>query len=474
MNADSDAEADERLHVSLVTEDDIRVVARYIIMAGPGATQPQKRKFFATLREVIQFLLHGVRDMGSFNEISALQIVPKHDKASLHAPSQDIRGCLIDFDHAKRIRPVSERRIPFQEIDTAFLPPSGNHPLSQLKEVDEATVQRAAHYTMLRMKVKDPKDLADYGFIIKRYIGAALQYHNEYGLALPEGSLHTPEVLGWNTALLTPPLVSEANPKRTPRSGTPPYASAFILNEGSIQPDRYGLGGLVQSRVVVHDAIHDMESFFWVLLYLSLTRSGPGGNRRKELSGDLDTQPERDREQVAELRHVVYCFFDGTLEVIAWNKKRLFERSELFETLVLCHVHPYFDPLKPALRQWLSLLLNAYEFEGYEYHNIHEFVIALLEKALRDLPPDESIVDVEQIVEAMKKRSDFVRRITHAGLNPRTSEVQAATPPSSPAQLRITTAFNSRTPESQKPAQAKVAPATLSPDSPTAKEARHT
>src|ERR1700684_2514021 len=32
-----------------------------------------------------------------------------------------------------------------------------------------------------------------------------------------------------------------------------------------------------------HNAIHDLESFFWVLVYICLTRNGPGGKRRPEL-----------------------------------------------------------------------------------------------------------------------------------------------------------------------------------------------
>lgn len=74
-NRDIDAEAEERLHVSIVTEDNTPMVARYVV--GPNATAPRKRtrmrvilavfgctmRFFTTLQELIELLLHGVRGM---------------------------------------------------------------------------------------------------------------------------------------------------------------------------------------------------------------------------------------------------------------------------------------------------------------------------------------------------------------------------------------------------------------------------
>ena len=36
-----------------------------------------------------------------------------------------------------------------------------------------------------------------------------------------------------------------------------------------------------------HSAIHDMESLFWVVVFLCLTREGPGGKRRPEPKDDV-------------------------------------------------------------------------------------------------------------------------------------------------------------------------------------------
>ncbi|CDO70321.1 hypothetical protein BN946_scf184843.g10 [Trametes cinnabarina] len=189
-----------------------------------------------------------------------------------------------------------------------------------------------------------------------------------------------------------------------------------------------------------------------------------GGDRREELRGELSDEPGQ--EDVVELRRIVYCFFDGDLKTIAWNKKELFEESALFEPLVLCHVHPYFDPLQPLLRRWWHLLRLAYRFEGYEYHNVHNFIIKLLEKTLEELRLlKETPDDVQRKRDAMKQRTDFVRKVTHADLGVPTSPARPSSPPSTSTQFRVTTAFD-LTPESQKQQRSGTRDVPLSPPSP--------
>ena len=128
---------------------------------------------------------------------------------------------------------------------------------------------------------------------------------------------------------------------------------------------------MIPPSKVVHDAIHDMESLFWVLLFLCITRAGPGGERREDFVGELTDFPNVRQDQVARLRNVVRNLFDGDMATIASYKELLFLNPENFETDILCHIHPYFEVLKPALCRWWNLLVLAYAFEGYEYHNIH-------------------------------------------------------------------------------------------------------
>ena len=212
---------------------------------------------------------------------------------------------------------------------------------------------------------------------------------------------------------------------------------------------------------VLHDAIHDMESFFWTLLYLCITRSGPGDNRREELDGDLPADSPN-AEEVAELRRIVFCFFGDETETIAMNKAQLFSEPELFEEGLLRHVHPYFEPLKPLLRQWWDLLLLAYEFEGYEWHGIHTFVIGLLEQALRDLPAENSPEDEERARRARERRDEFVREVTRNHLGTCPSQKEADPSPASPSASNATTV----TPEVRKQQAVALLDGQQSPPSP--------
>src|SRR5258708_19796751 len=80
--------------------------------------------------------------------------------------------------------------------------------------------------------------------------------------------------------------------------GTPPYTSGEILSD-----QRYFHG----HPHVFHDAVHDLESFFWVLVHICLTRNGPGGVRRDELK-----EENEEKEEYIPLRRVVFCFFDSS------------------------------------------------------------------------------------------------------------------------------------------------------------------
>ncbi|KAH9847679.1 hypothetical protein C2E23DRAFT_863190 [Lenzites betulinus] len=337
--------------------------------------------------------------------------------------TQSNRGCLIDFDHTNRIQTVSERNIGFEEIDNPLLPMYLQAEwVSAPGRISEAVLQRALHC----FKLRDPKPIPPINYIgtIVFYIHAALRYYKSSGLTPPVDHVFTPEDFGWNTALLTPPresdTTSNTTPQREPRSSTPPYASVKILSPVKVEVGLQDseVTRVQQSYPVVHDAIHDMESFFWVFLYICITRSGPGGDRQKELTEDFKAASEPSRTQILELRRVVHCFFDGGLDIITRNKKELFERSRNeFEMHLLLHIYSYFEPLKPVLRQWWELLLLAYVFEGYEYHNIHKFVTELLERALemvRDLPANEATDDEQQTQNAAKKRDNFVHRKQHA------------------------------------------------------------
>src|SRR5258708_36019944 len=110
--------------------------------------------------------------------------------------------------------------------------------------------------------------------------------------------------------------------------GTPPYTSGEILSD-----QRYFHG----HRDFFHDAVHDRESFFWVLVHICITRQGPGGVRREELE-----QENQEKEEYNGLRRVVHCFFDSDMVTMAANKREIFKHPNEFEQYMLGNFHGYF------------------------------------------------------------------------------------------------------------------------------------
>ncbi|TRM59825.1 hypothetical protein BD626DRAFT_143997 [Schizophyllum amplum] len=490
----------ELLHVDTVTLDDIQNIQRF--HPGYKTKDLVKRthtrivfnvfgwsiRYFGSLSELIQCLLQCVRGHKLAFEHGVLQcdISPANLLVALICGSkllkpEALRGCLIDLDHAKRIPIVAERRIAFDEFNSEEVHKIRRTALGEIHVTDDV-LRRALQVITNHFKAannnKGMRNMVDLRSpVALGYVLAAQDYARNYGGY--RGGTCDADTLGWNTYLLKPPVLSTTTLQQAtlaPRSGTPPYASAMILNPDGVVVNTWQSG--LQKRSVLHDAIHDTESFFWVLLYLCITRSGPGGDRRKDLSSDIAEIPDATkRESTEHMRRVVHCLFDGDTGTLAYNKKRLFEEGDTFETDVLIHIHPYFEPLRRTLLQWWELLLLAYEFQGYEYHDIHNRVIALLEQTLRRLAELESEggVGPRQDEDTMKKkREEFVRRVLHVGWDSKahaSHDQQPSTPPTSPTGLRLSTAL-ANTPESQRQRRSVAAqPVSPSPQ-PAAKKVR--
>ncbi|KAK7435906.1 hypothetical protein VKT23_019437 [Stygiomarasmius scandens] len=153
-----------------------------------------------------------------------------------------------------------------------------------------------------------------------------------------------------------PPLSLDRLQDNEERSGTKPYMSYRLL----------------RSSGPPHTAVNDMESMFYVVLYLCLTRNGPGGGLRSELNANSTTGiPDNKNITSDRILHILHCFFDGSPAVLCDNKFRLLEDppqpsqdstmpSESFGTYLAPCFHPYFDPLKPLLEDWFQILRRAY------------------------------------------------------------------------------------------------------------------
>ncbi|THV03605.1 hypothetical protein K435DRAFT_835761 [Dendrothele bispora CBS 962.96] len=195
----------------------------------------------------------------------------------------------------------------------------------------------------------------------------------------------------WQTPL--PPRFQNRGPENAERSGTIPYMSHVLLNE--------------ESTTIPHTAVHDMESMFWVLLYLCLTRKGPGGDLRDELFD----QPRPLEKSTRDLLLVVYCFYDSPTQVIQNNKNTLFKNSKDLDPLILHHIHPYFNDVKPILLEWWRILYLGFkrynDAETIEYIHTPRLFRLATSKWLQNHPT--KVESEEPYIEMMKKE-DMRRR----------------------------------------------------------------
>ena len=156
--------------------------------------------------------------------------------------------------------------------------------------------------------------------------------------------------------------------------GAVPFMSAEVMNiRHRLAHNKYNHRAAKFTR----QAVHDMESFFWVLVYICLTRNGPDGTRRNEL--DHEDNPSDDTEG---LQDVINCLFGCDWANIARNKTRVLECEKDLVDLIFPYFHPYFNGLKDLMRKWRELLYRAHQFHLVEYDTIHDRSLELIEEAL--------------------------------------------------------------------------------------------
>lgn len=140
---------------------------------------------------------------------------------------------------------------------------------------------------------------------------------------------------------------------------------------------------------VVHDAVHDMESFFWILLYFALTRTS--GNQQLR---DLESNPR--------LWAIVHDIYEGDARTNG-NHKTKYMRDPSLMSETLAQMHPYFDSLKPFMLRWWKALQVAYRYRAYEYEHIHRIVVQILEEAIAATSTD---VDLGSAQSELKRREE--------------------------------------------------------------------
>ncbi|EIN11456.1 hypothetical protein PUNSTDRAFT_141819 [Punctularia strigosozonata HHB-11173 SS5] len=156
------------------------------------------------------------------------------------------------------------------------------------------------------------------------------------------------------------------------RTGTKAFMSGELLSQHPYAHSTHNRPGCG-----AHDVLHDVESFFWVLVYLVITREGHGGHRRPEL---LTSTPSVEEETI---QNVTYCLFDAADELtLCDNKNELFLQPEDFKIHILPMLNPRLeskDVLAELVENWWKLLVLTYlTYDLYTPGVIHDQVLALL------------------------------------------------------------------------------------------------
>ncbi|EIN05127.1 hypothetical protein PUNSTDRAFT_137811 [Punctularia strigosozonata HHB-11173 SS5] len=154
------------------------------------------------------------------------------------------------------------------------------------------------------------------------------------------------------------------------------------------RPYEYGFG----RGHIIHGVIHDIESFFWVLVYLCLTRTGEG-----RLRPELLQDPPEDDTTNRILHTIVYYLFDmSDDDVVKSNKTDFFQQPGQMNEYIIASFHPDMACLKPLMLRWWDLLVFTYRTYNHLTSGvIHSQVLKLFDDTLKDVqqqfgtgPPD--------------------------------------------------------------------------------------
>ena len=186
----------------------------------------------------------------------------------------------------------------------------------------------------------------------------------------PDFSTHEPRE-GYQTVCFLPPMCTAYLKLH---QGTLPFISVKILNKRPIYelPNNY-------CEKWCHDAVHDIESLFGVLVYICLVREGLGvGMLRRDL---LKNDAEGDR-----LEALLHSYFDSPdHRYIRDYKRGFFDDRTLMGTNILANFDDYFKPLKNMMDKWWCVLVLAYKYRKFKYYTIHDQVIHILDEAIENL-----------------------------------------------------------------------------------------
>jgi len=129
---------------------------------------------------------------------------------------------------------------------------------------------------------------------------------------------------------------------------------------------------LQEKAAPVHNAVHDLEGFFWVLVWLSLSRDGPARRRTELLPDHKDPQQESFRTAFANT-------FEESDKVLALAKQRIFTTPRHFLESILRNISNYCRPLDELLKKFYLTLRNAHR--SHSFDDLYDNVIGAFDEA---------------------------------------------------------------------------------------------
>ncbi|KAG6848664.1 hypothetical protein H0H93_015062 [Arthromyces matolae] len=294
-------------------------------------------QFFSSLPELVRVcsdVLHAIEYLYFDRKTLHRDISVGNILICRGAGEGEARGCLIDMDCAKVVEAMKPTFLQSAKESSS----SENAFCSSIREYQ-------FHGRKLPSLVADAMaHLSDDDAL------ESLQYlQNGIGPYIHQSQLSaelSPTDWGFLEDRKEVPDVAQHTPQTAKRSITLPFASPEILNENRLFP--------IQNipNQPPHDIRHDIESLFWCMTYICITRDGPGGKRRQELHSD--------NQDHSELQMVNYTLFSAEAPVLWDNKKELFLNPTHYEEYIMPQFHEYFEPLKPLMKRWWDILQLAH------------------------------------------------------------------------------------------------------------------
>ncbi|KAF7976946.1 hypothetical protein HWV62_4994 [Athelia sp. TMB] len=194
-----------------------------------------------------------------------------------------------------------------------------------------------------------------------------------------------------------------------PLTGTRAFVLSEILTKTEmdiVEVIQLGASRPPAKRIIEHLPVHDLEAFFWVLVYFCISREGPARWR-----AELSQEPSADTDSL--VSDFTSLFAAETDRTLAFVKSTMWKSKSMAQQSIISHVSPWTAPLIPLIADVYELLKDAYTARHFD--DLHETIIELFNRTeirLSNLPAEEDLDLFEDVVklreaEEQRRRKDM-------------------------------------------------------------------